>query len=187
MSMKTTSSKYIELADRITESLDVPCGNIRLGIHEALAYLDRYPDQVPGRTIKPTITMSEVTEAAGTLHADLVTRCIEYMDLATVIPDEKPTNAENLGQAPGRTITESRAKELGYFHQIGKISHVEYAEHMGITVAPDPEPTNAEKLAQDLMQADRDGGEAYQYGYHELAEYLAERGWTKAPGGDDEQ
>ena len=49
-------SKYIDLIGQITERLDVPCGNIRLGIHEALAYLDRNPDQVPdGQSRHPSL------------------------------------------------------------------------------------------------------------------------------------
>lgn len=89
-------SKYIDLIGRITERLDVPCGNIRLGIHEALAYLDRYPDQVPGRTTTESELIAAVDE---TNHEDMN----EYqkarallVHLGHTIPDPEPTNAEKL-------------------------------------------------------------------------------------------
>ena len=54
----------------------------------------------------------------------------------------------------------------------------------GIEVIPDPKPTNAEKLVEDLTGI---------YGANlpwtakvSLSEALTERGWVKAPGGDDE-
>lgn len=86
-------SNYIDLIGQITERLDVPCGNIRLGIHEALAYLDRYPDQVPGRTI----TEGESKDLFNTARRGLMywPDALERTCI-TVIPDPEPTNAEKL-------------------------------------------------------------------------------------------
>lgn len=89
-------SNYIDLEPQVSDYYGTTPGQARrAGVCDALRYLDSHPDQVPGRTAKPTVTVSEVTDVAGTAHADLVIRCIEYMDLATVVPDEEPTNAEH--------------------------------------------------------------------------------------------
>lgn len=127
--MKTT--KYEDLADQVIDYTGVMSEDIHVGIHEALAYLDNFPDQVP-----------------------------EW------------------------TITESRAKELGYFHQIGNISHVDYAEHMGATVVPDPDPDPEEvhKLAQALYDAAFD--KPWE-SFDDLARQALKRG-VKAPGVGDE-
>lgn len=51
-------------------------------------------------------------------------------------------------------------------------------------MSADPGPTTVERLADDLIQADRDGGQTYRGGYRELARHLAERGWVRALGGE---
>ena len=87
-------SKYIDLIGQITERLDVPCGNIRLGIHEALAYLDRYPDQVPGRTITWSDyqrLMDDTSMPYGVGFTDGF-----HQAGGSIIPDPEPTNAEKL-------------------------------------------------------------------------------------------
>ena len=90
-------SKYIDLIGQITERLDVPCGNIRLGIHEALAYLDRNPDQAPGRTI----TESESKDLFSTARRGLGywPDALERTGI-TVAPDPEPepTEAEKLAK-----------------------------------------------------------------------------------------
>lgn len=92
-------SKYINLSGQITERLDVPCGNIRLGIHEALAYLDRYPDQVPGRTITESKVKWMVDRLEVGFHlSDLLTESLqlEIIPDPEPEPDPAPTNAEKL-------------------------------------------------------------------------------------------
>lgn len=85
-------SKFSDLNERVYQ--EAGGSHFRRDIiRGVLRWLDENPDQMPGRTAKPTVTVSEVTDEAGTAHADLVIRCIEYMDLATVVPDEETTNA----------------------------------------------------------------------------------------------
>lgn len=85
-------SKHIDLADRITERLDVPCGNIRLGIHEALAYLDRYPDQAPGLTMTESELYAAANVAGDSGEFD-VEEFAKQVGIA-VTPAQEPTNAE---------------------------------------------------------------------------------------------
>lgn len=87
-------SKYIDLIGHITERLDVPCGNIRLGIHEALAYLDRYPDQVPGRTITQSDYQKIIDETSVSYGVGFTDGF--HQAGGSVIPDPVPTNAEKL-------------------------------------------------------------------------------------------
>lgn len=86
-------SKYIDLAEEIFERLDMPCGTIRLGVSEALAYIDRNPDQVPRRAI----TQSEMTRVLSDYNAALYTKeeTMNRLGIA-VVPDPEPTNAELL-------------------------------------------------------------------------------------------
>ena len=114
-------SKYIDLIGQITERLDVPCGNIRLGICEALAYLDRHPDQVPGRTITEGDLIAAVDE---TNHEDMN----EYqkarallVHLGHTVPEPKPTNLERLKAMQDDWLRESRSDEL----------FIEYLDRMG--------------------------------------------------------
>lgn len=79
-------SKYIDLADRIYDSdLDVFLSEIR----EVLIWLDRNPDQAPGRTI----TRSEFNKVMdeGSSEEDIAARLG-----VTVVPDPELTNAEKL-------------------------------------------------------------------------------------------
>lgn len=48
----------------------------------------------------------------------------------------------------------------------------------------DPEPSEAEKLSADLDKWNGDVGECLDLG---LAAWLVEKGWTKAPGGGDDE
>lgn len=100
----STPKKYIDLADTITERLDVPCGNIRLGIHEALAYLDRYPDQAPGRTITES-DYSDIAEWARNYsnrgwegRTVLAGVGISIVPDPDPDPDPEPTNAESISK-----------------------------------------------------------------------------------------
>lgn len=96
-------SNYINLIGQITERLDVPCGNIRLGIHEALAYLDRNPDRAPGRTITRSEyrdTLKHAVKTSG--YSDDWERgfCTGLsVSGVKVIPDPEPTNAELIEKA----------------------------------------------------------------------------------------
>lgn len=89
-------SNYINLIGQITERLDVPCGNIRLGIHEALAYLDRYPDQVPGRTITRSEMRERMAESFETQVREIDVEAYTESLGRIVVPDPEPTNAEKL-------------------------------------------------------------------------------------------
>lgn len=87
-------SNYIDLIGQITERLDVPCGNIRLGIHEALAYLDRNPSQAPGRTITRSDyqkLMDDTSMPYGVGFTDGF-----HQAGGSIIDDPKPTNAEQI-------------------------------------------------------------------------------------------
>lgn len=82
-------------------------------------------------------------------------------------------------QVPGRTITESELGEVTRTHE----SIRDLVNLLGITIAPDPEPTEAEKLSDDLAKWTGDIETCVGLG---LASWLADKGWAKAPGGDDE-
>lgn len=83
--------KYINLAGTIIERLDVPCGDIRRGIVEALAYQDRHPDQVPGRTI----TESEFQGNLGVYSEPWAREFLSGFGITVVPdPDPEPTSAE---------------------------------------------------------------------------------------------
>lgn len=74
------------------------------------------------------------------------------------------------------TITESRFYEVAVAHRGGQLTPSELAFRLGVTVIPDQEPTNAEKLERDVAAV-----LAKTASPEMIAEYLAGRGWTKAP------
>lgn len=116
-------SKYIDLADRIASELGGYAEEHRV----TLAYLDRYP-----------------------------------------------------GLVPGRTITESELGEVTRTHE----SIRDLVNLLDITIVPDPEPTEAERLADDLARWTGDIETCVGLG---LASWLADKGWTKAPGGENDE
>ena len=88
-------------------------------------------------------------------------------------------------RAPGQTITEQQLIQLWQVTVEGR-SIDDFAQELkdnGITVVPDPEPTNAELLVEDL--AGIYGANLNWTAKIAISEALAERGWVKAPGGDD--
>ena len=112
--------------------------------------------------------MAATATTPNTMRSSAIGDTLEYLDA-------------HPGQVPGRTITES---------EISKAFGPEYVAwarmclaRIGITVVPDPEPTNAEKLVDDLLGCHVAFSERE---VDAIAGHLAERGWTKAPGGDDE-
>ena len=126
----------------------------------------------------------------------------KYIDLAgTIIEDLHLTESEasgadaamrwlqmHPGQVPGRTITEQQLIQLWQVTVEGR-NIDDFAQELkdnGITVVPDPEPepTNAELLVEDL--AGIYGANLNWTAKIAISEALAERGWVKAPGGDDE-
>lgn len=148
MRMKTTS-KFIDLAPTIIDRLDVPCGKIRLGICEALAFLDRYPDQVPGRTITPEaladawanaevvdeyqkgdvmIYMDESVDAVSVFTADNARTANDNQRRLHRAPDPKPTNAE---------LINDLAKEWGRKGQHGSLG--QYLTEHGVKAGGDDE------------------------------------------------
>ena len=88
-------------------------------------------------------------------------------------------------RAPGQTITEQQLIQLWQVTVEGR-NIDDFAQELkdnGITVVPDPEPTNAELLVEDL--AGIYGANLNWTAKIAISEALAERGWVKAPGGDD--
>lgn len=81
----------------------------------------------------------------------------------------------NPDQVPGRTITESELSEVARTHE----SIRDLVSLLGIKVVPDPEPTNAEKLAADLREI-WDGHQSM----NDVAQWLNDNGWVKAPNHD---
>ena len=90
----------------------------------------------------------------------------------------------NPDQVPGRTITESGCHDLYHAAYYGAKAFRGELEDLGITVVPDPEQTNAEKLVEDL--AGIYGANLTWTAKVAISEALTERGWAKAPGGDDD-
>ena len=108
-------------------------------------------------------------------------------------------------QVPGRTITErvkitdTEAYELYESARSFSLDDFKLALESidGIETVDDPEPTNAEKLADDVTEGLHSiraymnpcPGKPYNASKSEseqLAEFLDSKGWTKAPGGDDD-
>ena len=93
----------------------------------------------------------------------------------------------NPDEAPGRTITVGEF-ERAWADSVDQDDRKQYRDFLallGIAVAPDPEPTNAELLVEDL--AGIYGANLTWTAKIAISEALAERGWVKAPGGDDER
>ena len=88
-------------------------------------------------------------------------------------------------KAPGRTITESEFEHAYELHKgvDGEAHYEGLLRNLGITVVPEPEPTNAELLVEDL--AGIYGANLTWTAKVAISEALTERGWVKAPGGDD--
>ena len=129
--------KYIDLEERIKRDRDLSLTGLDR-VTYTLRWLDRNPDQVPGRTI----TEGEFDELVDALHQNWAT------------PE--------------------------YFSGVLYDALID----LGITVIPDPEPTNAEKLVEDL--AGIYGANLNWTAKVAISEALTERGWVKAPGGDDD-
>ena len=119
----------------------------------------------------------------------------KYIDLHDEIADSIHWDAtvadtlkwldEHPDRAPARTITESELIQLWQVTVEGR-NIDDFAQELkdnGITVVPDPEPTNAELLVEDL--AGIYGANLNWTAKIAISEALAERGWVKAPGGDD--
>lgn len=91
----------------------------------------------------------------------------------------------NPDQAPGRTITASEFERIVESCETDDYTvppHT-FAARLGVVCVPDPEPTNAEKLVEDL--AGIYGANLTWTAKVAISEALTERGWVKAPGGDD--
>lgn len=169
-------SKYIDLLGEI--GIDRQLGTVgATGSAWTLRWLDEHPDQVPGRTI--TISGNDRDD----MNCEWAQYRKDYGPTDLVQAHKNFCAGWKAARQYGRTMPEGQAKQLGYLHQIGQISHVDYAELMGITVVPDTEPTNAEKLADFLSLYDLDA--ITNYGRSEFARMLSNDG-VKAPGGDDE-
>ncbi|SMX76628.1 hypothetical protein [Brevibacterium antiquum] len=94
-------SNYRDLAKRIIDYTRTISPDVHMGVREALAYLDMFPDQVPGRTI----TESEYYEATRIHNSDYDRGyCKALADSGlTVIPDPElepgPEDVRKLAQA----------------------------------------------------------------------------------------
>lgn len=125
----------------------------------------------------------------------------KYIDLAGRITDEiggfksahsvtlrwlDQLASEHPDQVPGRTITASEFDEAveSCATEDYTVPPHTFAARLGVVCVPDPEPTNAELLVEDL--AGIYGANLNWTAKIAISEALAERGWVKAPGGDDE-
>ena len=95
----------------------------------------------------------------------------------------------NPDQVPGQTITESEMDaKWDEAAGIGKPNFTStvhrFTQLLGFDVIPDPEPTNAELLVEDL--AGIYGANLNWTAKVAISEAITERGWVKAPGGDDD-
>ena len=93
---------------------------------------------------------------------------------------------QNVDQVPGRTITASEFDEAveSCVTEDATVPPHTFAARLGVVCVPDPEPTNAELLVEDL--AGIYGANLTWTAKVAISEALTERGWTKAPGGDDD-
>lgn len=86
-------------------------------------------------------------------------------------------------QTPGRTITESRLREISYLRANAHgWDDRKMFEAAGVQIVPDPEPTNAEQWEKFCSELGIDL-KPWQINY--LSEAMDKRGVT-APGGDHE-
>lgn len=86
------SEKYIELKPQIVSDYAlVGATAVQGGVGIALEWLDRHPDQVPGRTI----TESEISKAFGTEYVAFARLCLARIGI-TVVPDPEPTDVEKI-------------------------------------------------------------------------------------------
>lgn len=114
-----------------------------------------------------------------TIHAE--TRDQVYLDEVGEVLDWLD---EHPDQVPGRTITASRKREIARRLEFDpRYSFDEMVHDFGLVSVPDPEPTNADALVGDLLDCHVAFSERE---LDAIAGHLAERGWTKAPGGDDD-
>ena len=120
----------------------------------------------------------------------------KYIDLHVEIADSIHWDAtvadtlkwldEHPDRVPGRTITASEFDEAveSCVTEDATVPPHTFAARLGVVCVPDPEPTNAELLVEDL--AGIYGANLTWTAKIAISEALAERGWVKAPGGDDE-
>lgn len=96
------SEKYEDLASRISDDLE-PTMAGEAYIRNSLRWLDRNPDQVPGRTITENELEASVVHARQC--ASFTTNPVGFVRSAldilgfTVVPDPEPTNAELINEA----------------------------------------------------------------------------------------
>lgn len=83
------AEKYIDLGRRIADNLGKPW--VSTGMADVLRWLDRNPEQVPGRTM----TESEISKAFGPEYVAWARLCLARIGI-TVVPDPEPTNVERL-------------------------------------------------------------------------------------------
>lgn len=86
-------SKYIDLKEQIVDDSGTISPHVKIGIEEALDWLDDHADRVPGRTI----TASEFDEAVESCITEDATvpphKFAERLGVVCV-PDPEPTDAE---------------------------------------------------------------------------------------------
>lgn len=90
-------SKYIDLKEQIVDDSGTISPHVKIGIEEALDWLDDHADRAPGRTI----TASEFDEAVEScITEDGTVPPHEFAERLGVVcvPDPVPTNAELLAK-----------------------------------------------------------------------------------------
>lgn len=161
------SKKYIDLYEKITYPRTTT-NDYRRGVIDTLGFLDRNPDQVPGRTITES-SDRYVFDGASVLAVEFG-RVVEsddgYLQPHPEFPDR-------------HTIT-AMLKDGDHLPTVGAKDRITV-----IIEKADPEPTNAEKLAgiiAEKFQLEYRGDPNDAIG---LGKYLDEAG-VKAPGGEDD-
>lgn len=89
-------SKYIDLKEQVVDDSGTISPHVKIGVEEALDWLDDHPDQTPARTITRTEFNRAFTEWFDERDKARIVGIIERLFGITVTPDPKPTNADKL-------------------------------------------------------------------------------------------
>lgn len=92
------AEKYIDLLPAVLDYTGVRDADIRIGIMEALHYLDGHPEAAPSSPAKPTITESRRNDLTSYMTANERDAFHEGLFAvgAVIVPDPVPTNAGRL-------------------------------------------------------------------------------------------
>ena len=112
------TEKYIDLLHRIREEVNYDDDAI-LTIAAVLNWLDRNPDQAPGRTITAS-EFDEAVESCVTEDATVPPHTFAARLGVVCVPDPEPTNAEKLNKLICQATGSTNAPLLaGYLDEAG--------------------------------------------------------------------